>query len=436
MSHDNLVCLRFKDDVRSFKAYVNAGGYKIWRKILLESADRSEIIDVLERSGLRGRGGAWFPTAVKLKFMNPEDEGTSYLVINSDEGEPGTCKDSHILRTNPHQLIEGSLIASYALGVDVIYHYLRGEFKHQYDLLERCLLEVYEASLLGDDMLGSGRSLHFHNVLGAGSYIVGEETAMLESLEGKRALPRRKPPFPAVKGLYGRPTVINNTETLTSIPVILEKGSDWYRSLGEQGACGVKVFSVSGHVASAGIFELPLGTAFSVLLEKAGGVRFGRKLKAVIPGGTSMKVLPGAVMKDAYMDPKHIMELGSLIGTGGVIVLDEQACMVRALEVMMSFYHHESCGQCTPCREGSGWILSIIRRILHGRGKEADVDELVNIARRIEGRTICAFGEAMAWPVTSFIIHFREEFDYFVKTGHSLMSSKYGDDGFSWGASS
>lgn len=434
MMRSSHVCLRFIDEpCLSLAAYEQQGGYQVWRKIIAQKADRHEIVRILEDAGLRGRGGVWLPPVVKARFMDTFACAPSYLVVNSDEGEPGTCKDGLILKTNPHQVIEGCLIAAYILGVQVIYHYLRGEFVRQFDGLEHAREEVYHAGLAGSDVLKSGVDIQMHHVLGAGSYIVGEETAMLESIEGKRPLPRRKPPFPAECGLYGRPTVMSNTETLASIPIILDKGSDWYKSQGVNGSVGVKIFSVSAHVNHPGVFELPLGTSFSDLLEKAGGVHKGRALKAVIPGGTSMKVLPASLIMQANMEPDSIMGLGSLLGTGGVIVLDERTCMVKALEIMMTFYHHESCGQCSPCREGSGWILAMIRRILRGDGKRSDVDDLVAIAKGIEGRTMCAFGEAMAWPVTSFVAHFREEFDYFVTHGNSLMVAQYGSDGFSWG---
>lgn len=415
----NLVCYRSLDPRLS--AYQSVGGYSSWRKILEEKTSPDEIIEEIKQSGLRGRGGAGFPTGLKWSFIVREVEGEKYIVCNSDESEPGTCKDRDILEKNPHQLIEGMAIAGYVLGAKIGYNYLRGEFWAQYQAIEKALQEARTAGLLGHNIQGSGIDFDMHNFLGAGAYICGEETALLESLEGKRGQPRFKPPFPATNGLYGRPTTVNNTETLASIPVILEKGGQWFADLGAEGSGGTKIFCVSGHVNKPGNFEVPLGISFTDLLALAGGVRKGAKLKAVIPGGTSMPVVPADVMLKTNMDYNSIKKNGSYLGSGAVIVMDDSTCMVEALHCISEFYMLESCGQCTPCREGVGWLTRTIHNILNGHGRPGDVESLIRISENIEGRTICAFGEAAAWPVLSFIKHFREEFDYFIKHKRSMV---------------
>lgn len=409
----NEVCHRMVDVDQGWtlSVYEQHGGYSVWRDIVKQQPEPAEIIEKIKASGLRGRGGAGFPTGLKWSFMSRDGGGERYLVCNSDEGEPGTFKDRQILTFNPHQLIEGMLIACYTMGLTAGYNYLRGEFALPFERCESALKEAYAAGLVGQDILGSGLSIALHNILGAGSYIVGEETAMLESLEGKRAYPRYKPPFPAVKGLYGRPTTINNTETLASVPMILAKGAAWFSGLGTEKSGGTKMFSISGHVCKPGVFEVGLGTPFKDLLELAGGLEPGRNCLAVIPGGTSMRVVPGEAMLKAQMSYEGMDAVGSAIGSGGVIVMDDRTDMVEVLAVMMQFYRHESCGQCTPCREGTAWVSKVCDRLMQGQGQAGDIERLYHIAKQIEGRTICAFGEAVSWPVTSFIDRFRPQFD-------------------------
>lgn len=412
----NEVCFRTMhlDEPWKLSTYESAGGYSSLKRILKEKISPADIIEEVKKSGLRGRGGAGFPTGLKWSFM-PKVPGEKYLVCNSDEGEPGTCKDRDIMRYNPHQLIEGMIIGGYAMGCEVGYNYIRGEYWEPFVRCEEALKEARDAGYLGNDILGSGVNFELHNHLGAGAYICGEETALLESLEGKKGLPRFKPPFPANHGLYGKPTTVNNTETLASVPVIMEKGGDWFMDLGCPNNGGTKIFCVSGHVNNPGNFEVALGTPFSELLEMAGGVRNGNKLKAVIPGGTSMPIIPGDQMMQTNMDYDSCMKAGSMLGSGGVIVMDETTCMVRALMRISEFYMDESCGQCTPCREGTGWLARVIERIEHGHGKMEDIDKLHSIAKNIEGRTICALGEAAAWPVVAFIKHYRDEFEAHIK---------------------
>lgn len=421
----NQVCYRTLHLPKSWtlSAYESVGGYSAWRKILKEQTSPQLIIDELKKSALRGRGGAGFPTGLKWSFMNRNSPVQKYVVCNSDEGEPGTCKDRDILALNPHQLIEGMAIAGYVMGSTAGYNYIRGEFWLPYERTEAAIKEAYDAGLLGKNILGSGIDFDLYNHLGAGAYICGEETALLNSLEGKKGQPRFKPPFPANYGLYGKPTTINNTETFASVPVIMEKGGDWFLNLGKPNNGGAKCFSVSGHVNKPGNFEIPLGTPFKTLLELAGGVLNNRKLKAVIPGGTSMPVLPGDIMMGLDMDYDSIQKAGSGLGSGAVIIMDETTCMVDALYRISEFYMDESCGQCTPCREGTGWLVRLLHRIRHGHGEPGDVEKLVNVADNIEGRTICALGEAAAWPVQSFVKHFYHEFDYFIKHKRSVVAA-------------
>ena len=390
--------------------YRALGGYSVAEKILREKTPPAQIIETIKTSGLRGRGGAGFPVAVKWGFIKRDQPGPKYLVCNSDEGEPGTCKDRDILRYNPHALIEGMLIGGYTLGANTGYNYIRGEFWEPYVQFEAALAEAREAGLLGRNIFGSGFDFELHTHLGAGAYICGEETALLESLEGKKGQPRFKPPFPAVEGLYRRPTIINNTESLASVPAILQKGGEWFRDLGVANSGGVKIFSVTGHVERPGNYEIPLGTPFAELLEMAGGVWQGRQLKAVIPGGSSVPVLPASIIMRATMDYDNLAEHGSALGAGSVIVMDETTDMPAVLERIAYFYYEESCGQCTPCREGTGWLYRLLQRLNTGRGEAGDLDTLLDVANRIEGRTICALGDAAAWPVQSFLRHFRAEF--------------------------
>lgn len=398
----------------SLQAYESVGGYQVWRKILQEKTAPEAIIDALKLSGLRGRGGAGFPTGLKWSFMPRNAPGQKYIVCNSDEGEPGTFKDRDILRFNPHQLIEGMAIAGYVMNATVGYNYVRGEFAEPFERLEHALSEARSLGLLGQNILGSGVDFELHNVLGAGAYICGEETALMESLEGKKGFPRFKPPFPANHGVYGRPTNINNTETFASVPVILQKGGQWFLELGKPNNGGCKIFSVSGHVNKPGNYEVPLGIPFSELLKLAGGVRSDHRLKAVIPGGSSAPILSADVMMDLTMDYDALSKAGSMLGSGGVIVMDETTCMVKALARISHFYFEESCGQCTPCREGTGWLSRIVHRIEAGQGSMSDLDLLNDVADKIMGRTICALGDAAAMPVQSFLKYFRDEFVYHV----------------------
>jgi len=401
--------------------YLKVGGYQALRKVIESKMSPDDIIAEVKLSGLRGRGGAGFPTGLKWSFMPKNYEGDKYLVCNSDEGEPGTCKDRDILRFNPHSLIEGMVIAAYTMKVKVGYNYVHGEIFEAYERMEAACEEARAAGYLGNNILGSGFEFDLHNHLGYGAYICGEETALLESLEGKKGQPRFKPPFPASFGLYGKPTTINNTETFASIPYIIAQGGKKFADLGVQNSGGVKLFSVSGHVNNPGNFEVPLGTPFKKLLEMAGGVRGGRKLKAVIPGGSSMPVLPGEIMMDLNMDFDSIAKAGSYLGTGAVIVMDETTCMVRALERLSYFYYEESCGQCTPCREGTGWLYRIVHRIEHGEGRAEDLDLLLSLCENIAGRTICALGDAAAWPVQGFLKHYRSEFEYHIENKRCLV---------------
>jgi len=414
----NQVCfttLKF-DQPWTFENYLSIGGYDAWKKILAEKTPQEEVIDIVKSSGLRGRGGAGFPTGLKWSFMPRNAPGQKYIVCNSDESEPGTCKDRDILRFNPHALVEGMAIAGYAMGATVGYNYMRGEFHHEpYERFEQALKEAREAGLLGQNLKGSGIDFELHSHLGAGAYICGEETALLNSLEGKKGQPRFKPPFPANFGLYGKPTTVNNTESLASVPAIMRNGGEWFLNLGRPNNGGEKIWCVSGHVNKPGNYEIPLGAPFSELLELAGGVRSGHKLKAVIPGGCSMPVMPADLIMQADLDYDSLSKAGSALGSAGMIVMDDTTCMVKALMRISRFYYAESCGQCTPCREGCGWMYRVIKRIEEGRGTMEDIDLLESAAGQIEGHTICAFGDAAAWPVQSFIKHFRDEFEYHVK---------------------
>ena len=409
---------RRHDEPWTLANYLADDGYSAWRKIVENKTPAADIIDEIKKSGLRGRGGAGFPSGLKWSFMPKDYAGQKYVVCNSDESEPGTCKDRDILRFNPHSLVEGMAIASYAMGVTVSYNYLRGEFMDEpFRRFETALAEAYGEGLLGKNILGSGIDFDLHAHLGAGAYICGEETALLESLEGKKGLPRFKPPFPANFGLYGAPTTINNTETFASVPTIMRNGADWFAELGRPNNGGTKCFSVSGHVTRPGNFEVPLGIPFTDLLEMAGGMLEGRKLKAVIPGGSSVPVVPGELMLSANMDYDALAGVGSMLGSGAVVVMDETTSMVSMLRRIARFYYAESCGQCTPCREGTGWLYRLLVRIENGEGRSEDLDLLVDVANNIEGRTICALGDAAAWPVQSFIKHFRDEFQYHIDNG-------------------
>jgi NADH-quinone oxidoreductase subunit F len=418
----------------SLKDYVARGGYAALRKILGKDGapvaegqapgmTADQVIAEVKASGLRGRGGAGFPTGLKWSFMPRQFPGAKYLVCNSDEGEPGTCKDRDILMFNPHIVIEGMAIAAYAMGIKTGYNYIHGEIFEVYERFEAALEEARAAGFLGDNIMGSDFSFQLHAFHGFGAYICGEETALLESLEGKKGQPRFKPPFPASFGLYGKPTTINNTETFAAVPWIIRNGGQPYLEIGKPNNGGTKIFSVSGDVNKPGNYEIPLGTPFEKLLELAGGVRTGRTLKAVIPGGSSAPVLPADVMMQCTMDYDSIAKAGSMLGSGAVIVMDDSRCMVNSLLRLSYFYAHESCGQCTPCREGTGWMHRVIERIAHGQGRADDLDLLNSVADNIQGRTICALGDAAAMPVRAMIKHFKHEFVQMIEQAQSTAKA-------------
>ena len=412
----------------SLQDYVARGGYQALRTVLglngAAALTQDEVIAIVKESGLRGRGGAGFPTGLKWSFMPRQFFGQKYLVCNSDEGEPGTCKDRDILEFNPHIVIEGMAIAAYAMGISVGYNYIHGEIFQTYDRFEAALEEARAAGYLGDKILGSDFSFQLHAAHGFGAYICGEETALLESLEGKKGQPRFKPPFPASFGVYGKPTTINNTETFAAVPWIIRNGGAAYLACGKPNNGGTKIFSVSGDVERPGNYEVPMGTPFAKLLELAGGVRGGRALKAVIPGGSSAPVLPASIIMDITMDYDAIAKAGSMLGSGAVIVMDDTRCMVKSLQRLSAFYMHESCGQCTPCREGTGWLSRMVDRIETGQGRPSDMDLLDNVAENIMGRTICALGDAAAMPVRGMLKHFRPEFEHHI-THKTCMVSSY-----------
>lgn len=400
----------------SIDEYIKQGGYSVWKQILADQTSKTSewVIDQIKDSGLRGRGGAGFPTGLKWSFM-PKNEQQKYIVCNSDESEPGTCHDRDILKLNPHALIEGMAIAGYAIAATVGYNYVRGEFMLEcYPRIESAVQEAYASGLIGKNILDSGVDFDLFNFLGAGAYICGEETALLESLEGKQGKPRFKPPFPANFGLYGKPTTVNNTQTLASIPKILENGPKWFSDFGTDKSKGTLIFSISGHVNKPGNYELPLGMPFQDVIDIAGGIMNDKNLKAVIPGGSSTKVLPAEIIQNCTMDYESLQNVDSALGTGAMVIIAEGTCMVELLKRISRFYYAESCGQCTPCREGTGWLYRILERIINGQGKPSDLELLVDVADRIEGNTICAFGDASAWPVQSFLNHYRHEFEYMI----------------------
>jgi NADH-quinone oxidoreductase subunit F len=401
--------------------YVKRGGYSALKRILSENITPEQVIAELKASSLRGRGGAGFPTGLKWSFMPRQFPGQKYLICNSDEGEPGTFKDRDILRYNPHALIEGMAIGAYAMGITVGYNYIHGEIWDTYARFEEALDEARAAGWLGDRIQGSDFSFQLHAHHGYGAYICGEETALLESLEGKKGQPRFKPPFPASFGLYGKPTTINNTETFAAVPFVMNLGGAAYAGLGKPNNGGTKIFSVSGDVAKPGNYEVPLGTPFAKLLELAGGMREGVKLKAVIPGGSSMPVLTADVMMATDMDYDSIAKAGSMLGSGAVIVMNETRCMVKSLLRLSYFYYEESCGQCTPCREGTGWLYRMVHRIEHGQGRPGYLEMLNKVADGIQGRTICALGDAAAMPVRAMIKNFTDEFAYHIEHKRCLV---------------
>ena len=406
-------------------AYQARGGYQALRKILSEKLSQDDVIAEVKASGLRGRGGAGFPTGLKWSFMPRSFPGAKYVVCNTDEGEPGTFKDRDIMDFNPHALIEGMIIAGYAMGAEAGYNYIHGEIFESYERFELALAEARAAGFLGSNIMGSDFSFDLFGAHGYGAYICGEETALLESLEGKKGQPRFKPPFPASFGLYGKPTTINNTETFASVPFIIRDGGKAFAGQGIENAGGTKLFSISGHVERPGNYEVPLGTPFAKLLEMAGGMKDGKKLKAVIPGGSSAPVLPADIMMSLNMDYDSIAKAGSMLGSGAIIVMDEDVCMVKALERLSYFYFEESCGQCTPCREGTGWLYRIVHRIAEGKGRAEDLDLLDSIGNNMAGRTICALADAAVFPVRSFTKHFRNEFEHYIEHGKPAKAHKW-----------
>lgn len=419
--NENCYRLNHLENSWDIDTYVANGGYEVWKKVLAGEITPQEIIDEVKTSGIRGRGGAGFPTGLKWSFMNRNAPGPKYILCNSDEGEPGTFKDRDIMRYNPHQLVEGMMIAGYVIGACAGYNYIRGEFWEPYKRFDNAVNQAREAGLLGKNILGSGFDFDLYTHLGAGAYICGEETALIESIEGKKGQPRFKPPFPASYGLYGKPTTINNTETLASIPMILAKGGDWFADIGAPNAGGTKCYSVSGHINNPGNFEVRMGTPFKDLLELAGGVWKGRKLKAVIPGGSSTAVLPAEKALEMNMDYDSIAKAGSFLGAGSVIIMDDQTDMVRALERLTWFYYEESCGQCTPCREGTGWMYRVVHRIRQGKGRPEDIELLKDVSGKIMGRVICGLGDAAAIPVGSFLDHYEHEFRHYIEHGCSIF---------------
>jgi len=426
LDQQTLVCLRTITEPKpnSLETYIKLGGYEQLKRIVTEKVKPTDIISQVKLSGLRGRGGAGFPTGLKWSFMPRYYDGIKYLVCNTDEGEPGTFKDRDIIRYNPHQLIEGMAIAAYTLGTRVGYNYIHGEIWEDYETFEQALAEARKAGFIGEKLFGTDFSFDLYAVHGYGAYICGEETALIESIEGKKGQPRFKPPFPASYGVFGSPTTVNNTESFTSIPWIMQHGGQAFQDLGVANSGGSKIFSVSGHIEKPGNYEVKMGTPFPELLAMAGGVWKGRQLKAVIPGGPSTAVMPAAAIMGATMDYDGLSKAGSSLGAGSMIVMDETTCMVKALKRLSYFFYEESCGQCTPCREGTGWLYRVVKRIVDGQGRMEDLDLLTDVSSNISGRTICALGDAAATPVLSFVKHFRPEFEYYIRHGKSMLDGK------------
>jgi len=407
----------------SIDTYRRGGGYET-PALVLGKKSPDECIEIVKASGLRGRGGAGFPTGLKWSFVPRGSPKPKYLVCNADESEPGTFKDRELMEKNPHLLIEGMLLSAYAFGAHVGYLYLRGEFAYIQRILERAIGEARAAGLLGDDVLGSGFKFEIHTHLGAGAYICGEETALLSSLEGYRGQPRLKPPFPAVEGLYASPTVVNNVETLMNVPCILRHGASWFRQWGTEKSPGTKILSVSGPVKRPGNYEVAMGLPLRALIDElCGGMRDGLQVKAVIPGGSSVPPLPASLL-DTGLDYESMNAAGTFIGSGGVIVIDDRTCLVDTLWNITRFYEHESCGKCTPCREGTYWMSEVLERLEHGQGRERDIDLLNDVADNINGKSFCALGDAAAMPVMGFIKHFRDEFEHHVTHRRCLVNRR------------
>ncbi|MCY4290688.1 MAG: NADH-quinone oxidoreductase subunit NuoF [Roseovarius sp.] len=397
---------------RSLKGAMSRGHWDGTDRLM--KLGRDQIIEQIKASGLRGRGGAGFPTGLKWSFMPGESEGNpAYLVVNADESEPGTCKDREIMRHDPHTLVEGCLIAGCAIGANTCYIYIRGEYIREREALQTAIDEAYDAGLVGRNACGTGYEMDIYLHHGAGAYICGEETALLESLEGKKGMPRMKPPFPAVAGLYGSPTTVNNVESIAVVPTILRRGFEWFAGIGRQNNTGTKVFAISGHVNNPCVVEDAMSIGFEELIEKhCGGIRGGWKnLKAVIPGGSSVPCVRGSEMKDAIMDFDGLRDVGSSLGTAAIIVMDNSTDIIKAIWRLSKFYKHESCGQCTPCREGTGWMMRVMDRLVKGEADMAEIDMLFDVTKQVEGHTICALGDAAAWPIQGLIRNFRDEME-------------------------
>ncbi len=398
----------------SFDDYQKVGGYTAFEKVLKEDSPE-KVIEIVKKSGLRGRGGAGFPAGLKWSFIPKDHAGPRYLCCNADESEPGTYKDRQLMERDPHQMLEGIAICCYAIGAATAYIYIRGEFDLGAEILERAIQEAYKAKVIGKNIFGTRFNLDIIVHRGAGAYICGEETALLESIEGKRGKPRIKPPFPAINGLYQEPTVINNVETLANLPHIILKGPEWFASIGTEKSSGTKIYSVSGHVKRPGNYEAPMGVPLrEIIYEFAGGIRGDKQLKAVIPGGASAPFMTPEQL-DTPMDFESVAAAGSMLGSAAITVMDEDTCIVWAAMNLAEFFHHESCGQCTPCREGSAWVLQILRRIEHGLGRPGDIDQLESLSRRIGGKTVCAFGDAEIGPILSTTKHFRSEYERHIR---------------------
>lgn len=409
------IILKDIPDLNKIDVYVANSGYTALKKVLT-SMKPDEVIEEVKKSGLRGRGGACFYTGMKWGFMPKDNEKPKFLCCNGDESEPGSFKDREIFEKNPHQFIEGALIAAYAMGIRKIYVYIRGEYWKWINMMEVCVADAYKKGFIGKNILGSDFSVDMYIHKGAGAYICGEESSLMNSLEGKRGYPRVKPPFPASYGVWGNPTTINNIETLANVPDIINKGGEWFSKIGNPKHPGTLLFGVSGHVNKPGVYELPTGTPLMTIInDYCGGVTNGKKIKMVIPGGSSMPPLTREEAEKALMDNENLREFNTFIGTAGVIVMDEDTDIVEVIRRITKFYYHESCGQCTPCREGCGWMLKVLERILDGTGKKSDIDLLTSVAENIEGNTICALGDAAAWPVKWTIKKFRKDFEAKIK---------------------
>jgi len=407
------------------KVYEENGGYATWKKILQEKIKPAEVIEIVKSSGLRGRGGAGFPTGLKWSFVPQDTDKPKYLLCNCDESEPGTFKDREIVEKNPHQLIEGMLIAAFAFNSETSYVYLRGEFVKGWKTVEAAIAQARDAGYIGENILGSGFNHSMWTHRGAGAYICGEETALIESLEGKRGHPRIKPPFPAVEGFYRCPTVVNNVETLAAVTEIMKNGAEWYTQWGTEKSRGTKLWSCCGHIKNPGVYEVPLGYPMKKFFEEElGGCRDGHKLKAVIPGGSSVFCMTPEEFLACDMDYESIVEHGSMLGSGGMIVMDDSTCMVEVAQTLATFYHHESCGQCTPCREGTGWVHRMITELETGQPADNFKELLFDVFDEIFGQTICPLGDSIVMPIKSMMEKFPEEFDYYIREGKSMVTGK------------